>query len=36
MDGEEEEGKRIVEDKYKELIAHFASVSLVTPPTQSI
>jgi hypothetical protein len=32
MDGEEEEGKRIVEDKYKELTAYFASVSLVTPP----
>jgi hypothetical protein len=32
MDEEEEEGKRTVEDKYKELTAHFASISLVTPP----
>jgi hypothetical protein len=32
MDEEEEEGKRTVEDKYKELTAHFASTSLVTPP----
>src|SRR5277367_2060806 len=28
---EEEEGKRTVEDKYKELAAHFASISLITP-----
>jgi hypothetical protein len=32
MDEEEEEGKRTVEDKCKELTAHFASISLVTPP----
>src|SRR5271168_3193234 len=32
MDEEEEEGKRLVEDKYKGVAAHFASISLVTPP----
>jgi hypothetical protein len=32
MDEEEEEGRRIVEDKYMEPTAHFASIRLVTPP----
>jgi hypothetical protein len=32
MDEEEEEGRRTVEDKYMEPTAHFASISLVTPP----
>jgi hypothetical protein len=32
MDEEEGEERRTVEDKYKELTAHFASISLVTPP----
>jgi hypothetical protein len=32
MDEEEEEGERTVEDKSKEPTAHFASISLVTPP----
>ena len=32
MGEEEEEGMRTMEDKYKELTAHFASISLVTPP----
>jgi hypothetical protein len=32
MGEEEEEGKRTMEDRYKELRPHFASISLVTPP----
>jgi hypothetical protein len=32
MGKEEEEGKRTIEDRYKELRPYFASISLVTPP----